>query len=554
MSKNDTTKPIRASNTTKRRHGFIRRAPVENLFWEPTTPEQLGEALATIIASIPSKSVSWFWQEMTRSPKKGGVISEGEGIRESVDMHVSMYPGGSAPFTPQQDEWWRDDYIEDAERVPAHMRDFRNAMIRRPDLPLALPTDYRSPDGTSSISNTTSELTAIAYEYGANVPKSMIGSVWNRAQTLMGQALVQPEWIYDPEGLTGMHEGLLLGDPVTGEEREWPVSVRSEVANLNNFISVSRLPDQGGVVSESDNKVKTVKNNKRNAARRKAILENRLKRIWLDLKEDYKVDNPFLDPPGADLMPFADKDEEDVDLDYFGDTDGDFDASEEEVDKLSGMKQVQQFLGTDSTIKVIQLVGRIMGKTLMLMGDKAKDDLDPLIQYAAEQFLDTIEGSGAFSKKDVKTLRENPDLVSEMDSFKYFLDEAFLNPAYLRWRRDTIKAVESSLAKAGIDEKTTKKIAGRIQRAEVFSAESGYREMGGSQEGLFRALGGPGASGQQKAKLHNLSRRIWDIIQQTQVEDLFSASKARWEGIDAKNRIKLLQKSFELANEDASEE
>lgn len=531
--------PIKPKSMPQQRRGYIKRAPIENIMWKPKNSRQLGEALATVVTTLPPSTVSWFWRELTQdgNPKSGGRI------QETVDMHFSMYPGGADPFTPEQDEWWRTDYERDLEELPAHQRDFRNAMIRRPDLPLALPTDYRGPENMNRVPSTTAELTAIAYDYGASVPQQMVGTVWNRAQTLMGTALIQPEWVYSPEAISGVHATEGKGDPVVGGEHAFPESELGASTNIDNFISKSRLPDQGEVVLEtaSNNETEERMNQaqKREAARAKARFNRLYEALETSLEYGEEVDSPEMDD--------ADR------IDYFADEGGDEDdlkVGEEELDDVidgakTGMQAAQEYLGTESTVKVIQAVGRSMGKVLMLLGDEANKQLGPLRDYAAKQFIGISEYLEEFDESTIEKVKENPELLDGSSSFRHFLNVAFLHPAYLRWRRDVKSNMTNLLGEEGVSESTIKKIMGRVDRAEVFSAESPSRMMGGSQEGLFRALGGNKAkTPQEEIRIRSIANRTWEVMLETKADDLLEASVKRWQALSDKNKIEVYIKAL----------
>jgi hypothetical protein len=517
MSK-DPFKPIQAKTNNPVKQGYVRRAPIENIMWQPRTPDQLGEALATIVNELHPKSLNWFWRELTSFEQKGDVLKED--VRGgAVDLHFSMFPGGNAAFTPYFDARDAEDW-EESGVFPAHLRDFRNNLIKRPDLPMTAKTD-----GTGTLRRldrlpqTTAELTAIAYQYGASVPQQLVGSLWNRAQTLFGEALLQPEWVWEPAPIGNFHEAEQknIGHPIIGDGKmvEDPISeLGTTTANPKNFIKQGKTTETGKVMSENKRKLAEEKFNK--------VFEY----LTSTLNEE-------------DYMPYGDDEEEG--LDAFGSGSGDTEVSEEDLDALldaSNMKKTQQFLGTDSTISVIQASGRAMGKVLMLMGDKALQQIDPLKLAVAKEFVQLGSTLDLFEKEDVAEMMSNLDLVLELDSFRNFFDAGFLHPMYLVWRNKGKEAVENVLRKSGVQDDVIKKISGRIDRAEVFAAD------GVPEEGLFKALGGEKLSGQKEMRARDLAKRSWKAIQETTIDDLLDSALGRWEGLSRKKKEDLFMKSF----------
>jgi hypothetical protein len=518
----DPFKPIQAKTSNPAKQGFVRRAPIENIMWAPKNPKQLAEALATIVSELPPKALSWFWRELTTPEVKGGTIKEQ--VVGAVDQHFTMFPGGSAAFSPyydMNDEDWEEDGV-----FPPHMRDFRNLMIKRPDLPMTAKTD-----GTGTIRRldrlpqTTAELTMIAYDYGASVPQQLVASLWNRAQTLLGDALMQPEWVWQPEPIGNFHEAEqknsghpLIGDGSIAEE---PVSeLGSTTANAGNFAAKGKITATGKVMAENR--------------------KQRVQRLFNRVFEEIAASKVFEE----DYMPYGD--EEDEDIDVFG-SEGHGSVSEEDIDALidaSDMRRTQALLGTESTVQVVQTIGRILGKVAMLLGDAALQQVDELKKYAAKAYILQGVSEGLFSKSDAKEMLENLALVEELDSFRVFLNLGFLHPAYLRWRSDGKAAVRGVLEEAGVPEETIKKIEGRIDRAEVFAAE------GVPDEALFKALGGEKISdSRKKLKLKELSKRAWRAIQETTSDNLKDASIERWEGLPKKKKSELFVRAFQEEGE-----
>jgi len=224
------TTPIKPKGTIAQ--GFCRRAPVENMFWEPETPKELGEGLATIVNDLPWKAQGWF---LTNLWKNDGRRIQ-ETLDTAIDLHYSIYPAGASALPLDHDE---------EDQVPAHYRDFRSSLVKRPDIAMTAKVSsdqMRRADGL--LPSGSNELTAIAYAYGKGVPVKQVGTVWNRALSLMGDALGTPTYLYEPESVGYYPEGQdgNLGHALTGERGENDPITPKAAQRSSRFLSETKMP------------------------------------------------------------------------------------------------------------------------------------------------------------------------------------------------------------------------------------------------------------------------------------------------------------------------
>lgn len=203
--------PIKTSSIPTHKMGFIKRAPVEDIYWQPTTSEELAEGLATIMSSVPNEAIKYVWDNLTsKSDKKS--------LQEHFNFLWSFYPDGNLP---------EDRHNQDT--MPAHKRDVRYNIYKRPDIGLLLGADRMLPDWQSDwVPKDSKELTLLAYSYGLDVPISHVATTWDRAQRLVGDALINPDFAYtpDPSGRYPDDTDGNLGHPMlpnnkTGDHTTW---------------------------------------------------------------------------------------------------------------------------------------------------------------------------------------------------------------------------------------------------------------------------------------------------------------------------------------------
>ena len=78
------------------------------------------------------------------------------------------------------------------------------------------------------------------------------------------------------------------------------------------------------------------------------------------------------------------------------------------------------------------------------------DDLEALTKYAVGEYIDALDESGLLDEEDVDDLRSAPNLVRDLDSFRYFFTTALVLPAYKQVVKDATKNVKTEISQLGI--------------------------------------------------------------------------------------------------------
>lgn len=515
----DPFKPIQAERSNPAKQGFVRRAPIENIMWAPKNPKQLAEALATIVSELPPKALSWFWRELTTPEVKGSAIKEQ--VVGAVDQHFSMFPGGSAAFSPyydMNDEDWEEDGV-----FPPHMRDFRNLMIKRPDLPMTAKTD-----GTGTLRRldrlpqTTAELTMIAYDYGASVPQQLVAALWNRAQTLLGDALLQPEWVWQPEPIGNFHEAEqknsghpLVGDGSIAEE---PVSeLGSTTANADNFAAKGKITDTGKVMKENR--------------------KQRVQRLFNRVFEEMAASKVFEE----DYMPYGDEEDVDLDVDYFGEREPEDSTSSKDYDE----EILNILLGTSAPAKALQTTGRILGRTSSLVDELFQKELKTLKEEAIEEFFLLLHDKKIRSKdKNFAALAEKvlQDEKHLNHILRIWIDFLLISPSYLAIRKLSIDAAMDVLKKKGASETTLAGIKRKVEQGEIFSA---YGNTEGALQKMFEK--DPNIKDPFMA-----AKEVWRKMSNVPTKGVLQNALEKYRKRSDKNKIEIFNKVHQTLLEDFS--
>jgi hypothetical protein len=396
------------------------------MFWEPETPRELGEGLATIVNDLPWKVQGWFLTNLWKS--EGGRIQET--LDTAVDLHYSMYPAGAATLPLDHDE---------EDEVPAHYRDFRSSLVKRPDIAMTAKVSsdqMRRADGL--LPTGTNELTAIAYAYGKGVPQKQIGTVWNRALSLMGDTLNAPTYLYEPEPVGYYPEGQdgNLGHALTGERGENDPITPKAAQRSSKFLSETKM--------------------------------------------------------------------------------------------TASLKDIQDVFDIPSAAAAQQQVGRAAGKFRMMMSPEAIADVEDLRGFAITEYVDIGEEMGVFEPDEAEEMRAEPEVVSELDTFRTFFSLGFIHPLYLNHMKEVVRpAVSKVLRNGGADESLIKKTEGALQTGQFYGADD-------IDDRIKRTVSG----------LRSGSDRKLRAALELPLDDSFAWATERWNKLSSKKIQQIFEKAL----------
>ena len=128
------------------------------------------------------------------------------------------------------------------------------------------------------------------------------------------------------------------------------------------------------------------------------------------------------------------------------------DSEPEEV-KSSGemsLDDMAKKFGYSGAPGMRQEIDRLTNRLQYFAAKVDTDDLDALVKYATGEFIDQLEATNVLDEEDVDDLRAAPNLVKDLDSFRYFFVSAFVMPAYRQVVRQATKKVKSEIQSLGI--------------------------------------------------------------------------------------------------------
>lgn len=187
-----------------------------------------------------------------------------------------------------------------------------------------------------------------------------------------------------------------------------------------------------------------------------------------------------------------------------------------------------------------QEINRIIKKMEYFTQNVKGEDLDALMDYAASQYIDTLEDVDALPAEDIELLRTQSQVVKSLDTFRFFFVSAFVVPAYKEVSRQANRrlddAVKSLHLPPSINLTITNQITGKAKKSPAV---------------VRRKLEKLAAAGDiESAEIGELAAKIQAALpalaSAAEVgDDLIEKSLERWQKTSPAKRKKLLFKAME---------
>ena len=140
-------------------------------------------------------------------------------------------------------------------------------------------------------------------------------------------------------------------------------------------------------------------------------------------------------------------------IDYFGAEDLEPpDEPQSSPDEGEGMslEDLADEFGYSGAPGVRQEINRITDKLKYFASKVKNEDFDALLKYAAAEYVDTLEATGALDAEDLSDLRAASNIVEGLDSFRYFFVAAFILPAYKAVSKEATKKLKATIDELGL--------------------------------------------------------------------------------------------------------
>tara|TARA_B100000131_G_scaffold322823_1_gene378250 strand:- start:6597 stop:7766 length:1170 start_codon:yes stop_codon:yes gene_type:complete len=169
-----------------------------------------------------------------------------------------------------------------------------------------------------------------------------------------------------------------------------------------------------------------------------------------------------------------------------------------------------------------------------------KEDLSALTDFAVGEYIDAMEKSDLLDLEDIEDLRSAPNIVKDMDSFRFFFVSAFILPAYKQVAREANKRVKSEIDDLGLPKEI---------HQTIFNQVTGATKQDPAL--ISKKLSQLAKSGKIKSdEIPEVQEKIRSAISVLKLasdpsDDLVQKSLDKWQSMNASKRKSLLMQSLE---------
>jgi len=229
-------------------------------------------------------------------------------------------------------------------------------------------------------------------------------------------------------------------------------------------------------------------------------------------------------------------------VDYFGAGDIDTDEPDDQPSPEEGMslETLADEFGYSGAPGVRQEINRITDKLKYFANKVKNEDLESLQGYAATEYVDTLEATGALDAEDLSDLRASPSIVRELDSFRYFFVAAFILPAYKAVTKDATKRLKTTIDELGLPK--------ALNQTVLNQASGGARKNPALiRKKLMKLVSDGQLDPEELEAVANKIRSAMPALEQAAdlSDDLVEKSLERWQSASKKKRASLLNQAMD---------
>lgn len=229
-----------------------------------------------------------------------------------------------------------------------------------------------------------------------------------------------------------------------------------------------------------------------------------------------------------------------TEIDYFGEDELPVSTSTAPSDEAVSLEDMAAEFGYSGAPGMRQEIQRITDRMEYFSNNIRKEDLNALLDYAAGEYIDTLESADVLDDEDLQDLRSAPSLVKDLDTFRFFFVGAFVLPAYKELARESMKKVKQGIAELdlpkGLDQTVLNQVTGGAQqnpkaiRKKIEKLlKSGELKMEEVEE-MARKISSSMPALRQAAELS---------------DDLVERSLEKWQAMSKKKRLSLLNQAMD---------
>lgn len=187
-----------------------------------------------------------------------------------------------------------------------------------------------------------------------------------------------------------------------------------------------------------------------------------------------------------------------------------------------------------------QELGRLTDRMEYFATKVKRDDLNALTDYAAGEYIDAMEASDLLDAEDVDDLRKAPQVVKDLDSFRFFFVSAFVLPAYKEVSREANKRIKAEIDDLGLPKEVHQTVYNQV-------SGGSKQDPAFIQKKLNQLVKKGNIKPEEVPEIEEKVRAAMSVLRSAAElsDDLVQKSLDKWQGLSAAKRKALLNKSLE---------
>lgn len=188
---------------------------------------------------------------------------------------------------------------------------------------------------------------------------------------------------------------------------------------------------------------------------------------------------------------------------------------------------------------VRQYIDRITSRMEYFVSKTDPKEIQMLQDRAVDEYIDLMISTELIDDEDAVELQQAPDVVKDLDSFRFFFVSGFVLPAFQQLGRDAGKRVKSELASIGLPEKMHQTVLNQVTGKAAKDRSAIARKLSASANDA-------GVSPEEKLAMSKRLAKIFPSLQKLAEldQDMVKIGLDKWSGFNQKKKEDLLRQAL----------
>ena len=228
-------------------------------------------------------------------------------------------------------------------------------------------------------------------------------------------------------------------------------------------------------------------------------------------------------------------------VDYFGDVTP---PPEDTTADAVSLEDLADEFGYSGAPGIRQEINRLTDRMEYFATKVKKSDLQALTDYAVGEYIDAMEKADLLDPEDIKDLQKAPQVVRDLDSFRFFFVSAFILPAYKDVSREANKRIKAEIDDLGLPKEVHQTIYNQV-------SGGSKQDPTFIQKKLAQLVKKGTIKPEETQEVAEKVRAAMSVLRSAAElsDDLVQKSLDKWQSMNASKRKSLLNQSLEQTAE-----